>query len=400
MTAIQTTDALTRIDFGPIKKGPSENQSVSSKKFEKTFSDARDTQTVKKSSDKKSETQVADKPQDPDPEASGQDEQPHTTQTQLKSRITAASGPAQDAQNADILLSQTASETEALEQVIVTALDLDPAMMAEAGQAIPILPQVAMKLDIIAADTDSASPFSMLAAPTTPYTSVSSQAIAQSLGTSTQQAEYIGQIKTNFNGDDLAVAQTIIGQQLAQPIEIEQNLLQTDVTQKFVHVPAFELNGPANMATPITPQPTQFNIQQNAVINTALPTWTAGFVEQITQRVQDGVQEFEINLAPEKLGHVSIKIDMRGDAANVTIVTQTADAQRLFNDTQDRLTAMLAQSGLEMGHHQTQNQQDRQSEKNETADGGNGRGELTTDGSEQVVTQNTSSQDTLVDFVA
>lgn len=91
-------------------------------------------------------------------------------------------------------------------------------------------------------------------------------------------------------------------------------------------------------------------------LNTTMPTWQTGMVEHITQRVKDGVQEFEINLAPEKLGHVSIKIDLRGDAANITIVTQTADAQKLFNDNQDRLSAMFAQAGLELGQHNTQSQ--------------------------------------------
>lgn len=94
--------------------------------------------------------------------------------------------------------------------------------------------------------------------------------------------------------------------------------------------------------------------QPPVTLNTTQPVWTGQFVDHISQNIRDGIEEFEIKLTPDRLGPVTIKVDLRGDLTNVQIVTQTADASRLFNDTQDRLSAMLAQSGLDLGQHSAQ----------------------------------------------
>ncbi len=82
------------------------------------------------------------------------------------------------------------------------------------------------------------------------------------------------------------------------------------------------------------------------------PDWPVNLTSMIRAAQEMGQSEIEIALQPEKLGKMTIKLDMR-DSSNVAvnIVTETDSAARMLNDNQSRLAEMMQKAGLDLTQH-------------------------------------------------
>ncbi|SNS14280.1 flagellar hook-length control protein FliK [[Luteovulum] sphaeroides subsp. megalophilum] len=65
-----------------------------------------------------------------------------------------------------------------------------------------------------------------------------------------------------------------------------------------------------------------------------------------------GEGEIEIVLAPETLGRLRIRVEMRDGTAQVSFTTETAEAARLLSGQEGRLSDLLEKHGLSLGRHE------------------------------------------------
>ncbi len=80
-------------------------------------------------------------------------------------------------------------------------------------------------------------------------------------------------------------------------------------------------------------------------------TWPETMVQDIGfETLADG-EALEIQLTPENLGRVQLRMELRDGAASVTIVTETSEAAKQFNDNQQKLADLLAKQGVELANH-------------------------------------------------
>ncbi|WP_323785403.1 flagellar hook-length control protein FliK [Thalassovita sp.] len=81
--------------------------------------------------------------------------------------------------------------------------------------------------------------------------------------------------------------------------------------------------------------------------------WPGKLTAMVREAHEMGQHEIEIALQPEKLGRMTIKLDMRdGNTVAVNIVTESDAAARMLNDTQSRLADMMQKAGLDLTQHQ------------------------------------------------
>ncbi|MEC9199151.1 MAG: flagellar hook-length control protein FliK [Pseudomonadota bacterium] len=79
--------------------------------------------------------------------------------------------------------------------------------------------------------------------------------------------------------------------------------------------------------------------------------WPETMVENFgLEQLADG-EAIEIQLTPENMGRVQLRMELRDGQASVMIVTETAEAARQFNDNQQRLSEMMAKAGIELANH-------------------------------------------------
>lgn len=93
------------------------------------------------------------------------------------------------------------------------------------------------------------------------------------------------------------------------------------------------------------------NTQDLPVLDTRAEDWLETLSEMVDGVYQDGTQEIELALTPETLGDLRIRIEMDDGAAQVTIVTDNAEASKLFNQNETQLADLLQQRGLSLGQH-------------------------------------------------
>ncbi len=96
------------------------------------------------------------------------------------------------------------------------------------------------------------------------------------------------------------------------------------------------------------------------------PTWTDSLIEDIQMQAADGAEQIDMTLTPERLGRLQIQIEMRDGAANIRIITETAEAARLFNDAQGRLSEMMERAGMDLAGHNAGQQGDARGQRDQT----------------------------------
>ena len=111
-------------------------------------------------------------------------------------------------------------------------------------------------------------------------------------------------------------------------------------------------------------------------IQTTRPGWEGVLADRIAAELSGDGKEIELDLAPETLGHLKIRLEVSDGLAQVRIVTETAEAARLFQQSEHRLSESLSRAGLSLGGQDTSSR-DAQggAAQGFAGQGGNGTGE-------------------------
>ena len=85
------------------------------------------------------------------------------------------------------------------------------------------------------------------------------------------------------------------------------------------------------------------------VISTTEPNWEVEFVDSIVANVTGEDAVIDLSLSPDNLGKVEVRVELRDGRADVTFVTETRDAARLFAQAEGRLSDLMQRHGLDLG---------------------------------------------------
>ena len=85
------------------------------------------------------------------------------------------------------------------------------------------------------------------------------------------------------------------------------------------------------------------------VISTTEPNWEVEFVDSIVAQVTGEDAVIDLSLTPDNLGKVEVRVELRDGRADVTFVTETRDAARLFAQAEGRLSDLMQRHGLDLG---------------------------------------------------
>lgn len=106
-----------------------------------------------------------------------------------------------------------------------------------------------------------------------------------------------------------------------------------------------------------TEQPMNSNLDV-PVVDTTDTHWVETLSAHIEMTFSEAGGEAELTLTPENLGPIRLRMEIKDGTAHVTIVTETADAARIFNLNENRLSEALSKSGITLSSQDaTMNQQ-------------------------------------------
>lgn len=117
-----------------------------------------------------------------------------------------------------------------------------------------------------------------------------------------------------------------------------------------------------------------FGATAGGPIHLARPGWEVALADRIAAELSGDGQEIELDLAPETLGHLKIKLEVVDGLAQVRIVTETTEAARLFQQAEHRLSESLSRAGLSLGGQDAQSR-DAQNGQGQAGQGGTGPGD-------------------------
>ena len=109
--------------------------------------------------------------------------------------------------------------------------------------------------------------------------------------------------------------------------------------QQTVQVAA-QMPAPAGFAAP-------------APIATDRPGWEGVLADRIAAELSGDGQQMDLELAPEHLGRLRIRLEMTDGQAQVRFVTETPEAARVIQQNEHRLSESLSRAGLSLGGQET-----------------------------------------------
>jgi flagellar hook-length control protein FliK len=120
----------------------------------------------------------------------------------------------------------------------------------------------------------------------------------------------------------------------------------------------------SNVATPTgqTPQqavqvtaqlPAAAGFAAPAPIATDRPGWEGALADRIAAELSGDGQQMDLELAPEHLGRLRIRLEMTDGQAQVRFVTETPEAARVIQQNEHRLSESLSRAGLSLGGQET-----------------------------------------------
>jgi flagellar hook-length control protein FliK len=115
--------------------------------------------------------------------------------------------------------------------------------------------------------------------------------------------------------------------------------------------------------------------QATSLHNEALSVYRKDFAGALKDKVMvmmnQKLQQIEIRLDPQELGNVNVKINMQNEQAVVNFTVQNQQAKEAFDQNLGRLKEMLAESGVDVGDANVE-QQSKQNNEDELGGGGQG----------------------------
>ena len=119
--------------------------------------------------------------------------------------------------------------------------------------------------------------------------------------------------------------------------------------------------------------------QVTSLQNEALSVYRKDFTNELKDKVMvmmnQKLQQIEIRLDPQELGNVNVKINLQNEQAVVSFTVQNQQAKEAFDQNLGRLKEMLAESGVDVGDanvEQENKQNDNEALGDDRQQGGDG----------------------------
>jgi len=90
-----------------------------------------------------------------------------------------------------------------------------------------------------------------------------------------------------------------------------------------------------------------------APIATDRPGWEGALADRIAAELSGDGQQMDLELAPEHLGRLRIRLEITDGQAQVRFVTETPEAARVIQQNEHRLSESLSRAGLSLGGQET-----------------------------------------------
>jgi len=119
----------------------------------------------------------------------------------------------------------------------------------------------------------------------------------------------------------------------------------------------------------------QLTSLQNEALSVYRKDFSGAVKDKVMVMMNQKLQQIEIRLDPQELGNVNVKINLQNEQATVSFTVQNQQAKEAFDQNLGRLKDMLAESGVDVGDANVE-QQNKQNDGEELADNrGSGDGD-------------------------
>jgi flagellar hook-length control protein FliK len=108
-------------------------------------------------------------------------------------------------------------------------------------------------------------------------------------------------------------------------------------------------------------------------ILTDRPGWETALADRISAELSGDGQQIDLELAPDHLGRLKIRLDMSDGQALVRFVTETPEAARLIQQNEHRLSEAMTRAGLSLGGQETASRDPQGDQRPARGDGLGGR---------------------------
>ncbi|WP_321828862.1 flagellar hook-length control protein FliK [Thalassovita sp.] len=151
------------------------------------------------------------------------------------------------------------------------------------------------------------------------------------------------------------VAQMSPAQAAAQPAAVAPQQAMMAGAEASAQTQATQALAQSNVTAQAEAAQPQTATSQGAPMTRSLMMTDREWPTQLTAMVKEARDltqgDIEIALQPERLGKMTIRMEMRDNAVAVTIVTDNDSSARLLNDNQARLADLMKQAGLDLTQH-------------------------------------------------
>jgi flagellar hook-length control protein FliK len=117
----------------------------------------------------------------------------------------------------------------------------------------------------------------------------------------------------------------------------------------------------------------QVTALQNEALSVYRKDFTGALNDKVMVMMNQKLQQVEIRLDPQELGNVNVKINLQNEQAVVNFTVQNQQAKEVFDQNLGRLREMLAESGVNVGDANVE-QQSKQKNEEELGEGRQGNG--------------------------
>ena len=90
------------------------------------------------------------------------------------------------------------------------------------------------------------------------------------------------------------------------------------------------------------------------------PEWEAELIDRIAANFHQDGASIEMELSPETLGALDVKIEVKDGAAEVTFATETREAARLLSQSEAKLTDLMNRAGMNLSGQNASTRDERQ----------------------------------------
>ncbi|MBA6354518.1 MULTISPECIES: flagellar hook-length control protein FliK [unclassified Colwellia] len=119
----------------------------------------------------------------------------------------------------------------------------------------------------------------------------------------------------------------------------------------------------------------QVTALQNEALSVYRKDFTGALNDKVMVMMNQKLQQVEIRLDPQELGNVNVKINLQNEQAVVNFTVQNQQAKEAFDQNLGRLKEMLAESGVNVGDANVEQQSKQNNNEEELGEGRQGGGD-------------------------